>query len=386
MTRGGLLLVAIAVGLWPRGVGSAQDMTPLTLVTAFADGRVTEQAVSIDGLRAWTPFFPRVAGWRDEPGTLPITALNVRATLADTGLHVSLSVLRGPGKEVEEPVAQVVVPLDQTVVVDALRSVGLMPVRFSTTRFATPPLPSPVASSRTTGVLVEAADPTSDPVPTYRITVRNVSDTPVVSFTYDSAVQGRASVTGQRGDPSAVPLMAPGERYTFTLRVPSSTSHGQSFASGTALDAVQVSAVVWADGRAEGDPNRVTNMMAVHRGRLAALTPVVAVLQADARAGATPEETLRRLQSAITAIPSTIDALAVAATLQLLPRAAAAPEGWLKDAMAFGAQDARAHLLAELERQHTASGPTVSAQRALEDVRLACDAWLTRLRALFPTP
>ncbi len=54
-------------------------------------------------------MFPRVPGWQDHEGVLPVTALNLAARADGVVLRVTVSVLRGKLREVLEPVAETVV-------------------------------------------------------------------------------------------------------------------------------------------------------------------------------------------------------------------------------------------------------------------------------------
>lgn len=54
-------------------------------------------------------MFPRVPGWQDHEGVLPVTALNLAARADGVVLRVTVSVLRGKFREVLEPVAETVV-------------------------------------------------------------------------------------------------------------------------------------------------------------------------------------------------------------------------------------------------------------------------------------
>ncbi|MFN7978860.1 MAG: hypothetical protein U0P30_12035 [Vicinamibacterales bacterium] len=383
MLRASLLACVLVVAPAARPVVAQSPPRVLALVTTFADGRVTQQAVGENGLRAWTPFFPTVPGWREPEGTPPVTAFNVRAALDGEGLRVNVSVLRGAARDREDAIAEFHVPLDTSVTVDALTRVGLRPVTLGVTRYATPPLPAPDTASRSDDVLVERMEPLDDAVPSYRVTVRNVGATPLVAFTYDTATQGRASLTGQRGEASAHPLMRPGERYTFTLRVPGGRRDEQSYATGTALDALLVSAVLWADGRAEGDPNRITNMRALQRGRLVAVQEMVRVLHLPT-ADTDVDATLEALLAVIERLPGRIDAAAVADALRVLPDAAAAPGSWLRDTLAAGADQTRERLRADVVDARRAGSPP-DARAIVDALRVECDAWLTRLQALFPS-
>ncbi|WP_291989348.1 hypothetical protein, partial [Luteitalea sp.] len=129
-------------------------------------------------------MFPKVPGWQDPEGVLPVTALNLAARADGEELRVTVSVLRGKFREVLEPVAETVVGVGARVTVNALRDVGVMPVTLSATWFAVPALHVPSARSNVGGLEVETVEPVIEPKPGYLVTVRNRSDAALVTVAY----------------------------------------------------------------------------------------------------------------------------------------------------------------------------------------------------------
>lgn len=380
-----LLLAATASLLTAGSSTTAQTLGPaLALVVTYADGRVTESVVGPSGRRAWTPMFPRVAGWRDPAGVLPVTALNLRATLAGEGIRVAISVLRGPTREVEDAITTIEVDAAGPVVVDGLRRVGLLPVTFAVKPFATPALHIPGAASRVEILVIEGIEPVTDPVPAYRITIRNTTDIAVVTVAFNTYAAGVPNLSGQQGEPTALPVVPPGETFTFRLGVGGSRTTGQSFATATPLDDVILTGAVWADGRTAGVPQRVAPLLAVHRGRLAALTAATEMIQAEAiRRETDAVAALRRVRDAIAGLPSAADALALGTVLRLVPGLAPGDREGVAPAIAAGSQNVRQRLLADLDRV-TPGITSVQARQWLDEALPACEAWLARLHALFP--
>ena len=357
---------------------------PLALVRAYADGRVSESVVGPRGFRAWTPMFPRVDGWTDPPGTLPVAALEVVARAEGDGLRVRVSVLRGSGHEIDEPVAEVVVGVDRPVVVDALRRVGLQPLTLSAVRFAAPALPVPRADSRVDGLSIEGIEPVLSPVPGYMVSVLNRTDVPIVTFSVESTAGGFTALSGQQGDRSALPLVVPGGTFTFRFPAASSRETGRGIATSEPLDAVALTGVIWADGRLAGDQSRLAPLLALHRGRQAVLRHIVRILGAtrdatDARAA------LEQVRRAIAAVPVAATPADIAAVTTRVPSASATAARGIEPAIALGSRDARDRLVADIDRVRTAMTPA-QARQWLDEALVACEAWAERLTALFPPP
>lgn len=372
-------LLLLLVGAWPAA--AQPEGRPLALVTTYADGRVTESLVPSTGFRAWTPMFPRVPGWKDPEGVLPITALNLAARADGEVLRVTVSVLRGKVRDVIETVAETVVGVGTPVQVDALRSVGVMPVTLSATWFAVPALHVPRARSNVGDLEVETVEPVIEPKPGYLVTVRNRSDAALVTLAYSTYVNTRAAVSGQHGDPSVLPVAEPGGTVTFRIPIGSSLETGRGFATGTPLDDVLIAAAIWADGRLGGDTGRVAPLLAVHRGRLSALSRVIPILRAAGTTG-DPLATLDQVRSAIAALPIASEAMAVATVMRLVPGMSPFTAQDVQPAVSVGSQNVRTRLLEDIDRVR----PHVTATQArqwIAEALPACDAWMRRLQALF---
>lgn len=253
MVRAALLVAAAVVAAGARP--ATQSPGPaLALVVTYADGRVTESLVGPSGRRAWTPFFPRIAGWRDRASLLPVTALNLRATAEGERIRVVISVLRGPTHQVEESITTITVDATEPVVVAELMKVGLRPVTFSVKPFAAPALHVPRGDSRIVGLVIDGIEPVTEPAPAYRITIRNTTDVAAVTVAFNTYAGGLPALSGQHGESAALPIVGPGETFTFRLGLASGRDTGRSFASATPIDDVILTGVTWADGHTAGAP------------------------------------------------------------------------------------------------------------------------------------
>jgi hypothetical protein len=374
---------ALLLAPGPTATAHAQLAEPsIALVVTYADGRVTESLITAAGHRAWTPYVPRIAGWREPPGIPPVRALNLRASLDATAVRVVVSVLRGPGHEIEDAVATILVDAPSPVVVDQLRRVGLQPVRFSLKPFATPALHVPRGASRVAGLTIEGIEPVTTPAPAYLITVRNTIDVPAVTFAFNTYAGHLPALSGQEGDPAALPIVDPGGAFTFRLNVRIGRETGGSYATATPIDDVVLTGVLWADGRRAGEASRVVPMLATHRGRLAALTPIIAILR-ESRGGSDPLATLRALRTAIAALPVAADAKAVASVMRLVRGMNPHTAEGVAPAIAIGSQNVRRRLVADIDRVLQSLTPA-EARQWLDEALPACEAWEARLQRLFP--
>ncbi len=385
MTRTGRVIAALLLLLPFADTAQAQyEARPLTLVTTYADGRVTRSAVGPRGHRAWTPVFPRIANWREARGVSPVTALHVTASLVGESLRVSVSVLRGPAHDVEETIASVVVGLDTEVVVADLRRVGLLPVTFSAALYATPVLPVPRGDSHVEGLEIEGIEPTTAPTPGYAITLRNRTDVAAVTVAVDSYIGGRAALSVNQGEPAAQPVVSPGGTFTFHLRLAGASGSSGGVATAAPLDGVVLTGVIWADGRLGGNRLRMAPALALHLGRMSAVEHVITVLRRS-RSESDPPAALSRVRDAMASAPITPDAAALATVLTLVPGVPPSDEEGVNTAVAIGKRDVRDRLIADIDRLRPSVTPA-QARQWLDEALPACEDWLRRLRAMFPQP
>jgi hypothetical protein len=235
-----LAAATCVLGLAAEPLAQESTSWPLGLVVTYADGRVSQAVVGTRPYRSWTPYFPRVPDWRDLPGVLPVRALDIRALRDGDAMRLDISVLRGDAREIVEPIETVVLRLEETATIDALRRVGLMPIVVTIKPFAPPALHVPQASSAVNGLVIDYIEPVVDPVPSYRVTIRNATDTPVVTIAFTTFSQGRRSLAGQQGHPSAEPLVKPGAAYTFTLRLGGGGEAQDNYVTPIPLDDVLI--------------------------------------------------------------------------------------------------------------------------------------------------
>jgi hypothetical protein len=269
----------------------------LVLVTTYADGRTVHSVISGTARTAWTPVFPRVAGYKPSGTDLLVTAIKYRQVLRDDGTaSVAVSVLRGQSHEQEQPVATVVVIPGVPSTVDALRSIGVAPIVLALAPLAPTTLYQPRVLNRTAGLDVVNIEVVVDPVPRYEISVRNVSSQPAVNFHVVTYREDQRSLSGNRGNADASAIIAPQDVYSFTLP----PAGGPPGASGqwapASHDTVEIAAVLWEDGTVDGDPAPMALALSTYLGRATQLARAIAILE-TMRPGRNPAAARAALQA-----------------------------------------------------------------------------------------
>src|SRR5207247_11445073 len=133
--------LAVAVSVMPALTHSvaqpsaqSESVAPTTvaLVESLPDGRTIYELTSTHRGSMWTPFFPRVDGYKLPEGATPVYAVQFGRVFVDRTIHVDISVLLGSAQPPGVPIASVVVsPGSPRVVIDALTKFGVQPVTLS---------------------------------------------------------------------------------------------------------------------------------------------------------------------------------------------------------------------------------------------------------------
>src|SRR5438093_8477898 len=116
----------------PSAQSESVAPTTVALVESLPDGRTIYELTSTHRGSMWTPFFPRVDGYKLPEGATPVYAVQFGRVFVDRTIHVDISVLLGSAQPPGVPIASVVVsPGSPRVVIDALTKFGVQPVTLS---------------------------------------------------------------------------------------------------------------------------------------------------------------------------------------------------------------------------------------------------------------
>jgi hypothetical protein len=292
-------------------------LPPVVLITSYSDGRSTPSVVSARPTTAWTPLFPKTQAWRSPEG-LTVSAIHYRCVLTADGVRVDVSVFLGEPHQKELPVAHVTVTADQPVVIDGLRDYGVAPVTLSTRALDPTTLYPPQFENKTAALQITDVEVTSDDAPAYRITVRNVSSKPVMTFHVESYQRSIRDLSGRQGLRDGTPAVQPGGTYTFRFSASSRAPRSQSW-TPSSHDLVVITGLLFEDGEIEGDPAGVWLAPVTYLGRRAQLARVLELFAAAERSVAAPAAQVQTLTNRIEALPVLADAALRQSSAILVP-------------------------------------------------------------------
>ena len=233
----------------------AATPAPVALVETWSDVRINYELTTTRRGTMWTPYFPRIEGYRLPDGAKPVYAVQFARLLVVHDIKVDVSVLLGSAQPPATPVASVLVSPGSSVVVDALAKWGVKPVTLSMVAVApmTPYLPTMVSASPQ--VEIAAVDLLTAPYPGYRITLRNLGAKGVASVHIQSYRGEEKALSSLKRSDDGRPMMQPGATYTFDMNLTSGGENGFT-TPGTwtprPIDVIEFDAVRWDDGTYDG--------------------------------------------------------------------------------------------------------------------------------------
>lgn len=374
---------ALVTGLLIQASGAPP---PLILQITYADGRTVPHTVAPSARSSWTPMFPRIAGWQPENGALAPTAIDYHWTREAEGVRVRVSLRFGQPHREDRVVATVVVGRDARVRVEELRQFGVEAVELSLAEQQPDSIAAPAVVGRTTGLEVVSIEPMLDPIPRYRVTVRNVRDVGVLSFRHEWFAGERLALSGRQGERSGEPIVEPRGTFTFDVSVPQRRQTPEAAWQLHSMDAFAVTSILWTDWTVEGGTESAGQALVLQLGRRVQLRRVVQIYRELLQAGAADAEVSRRaLIDRIEALPRVADGALVATARSLHPATESLSIAAIEGTLAAGLQDVQKHLRPALsvDQAHRALDAATLAG-LLRDGLTAAETWLATVTAALP--
>jgi hypothetical protein len=267
----GILLLSLATTSSAVALQQENGSAPVLLTTTYTDGRTVPTAVTTRPTSSWTPLFPKIHEWRSPEG-LTVNALGYNRVLEGASVRVDVLLLLGQPHQKEVKVTTVLVERERPVTVEVLAKFGVAPVTLSIGDYVAPALDQPQVRNKTTALQVDSVELVTSGPAAFRMTVRNLSPKPVMTFhvmTYRGATMVN---TGRLGDRDGNPVVAPGETFVFQRGI------------NTPPDAIEITGLMFQDGTIEGDAAGVATARLAYLGRRVQFSHVLDALHAAADA------------------------------------------------------------------------------------------------------
>lgn len=272
------------------------------------------QTVSPKRGSAWYARFGRVPEWKQPADSLPVTAVNIKSELAESGVRVWVSVFLGELHAQEKAITSYVLKETEKVTVSELVEVGVEPFEVKLVRLPTLIGEAPQFTSKARSIELVLMEPNLSTLPSYKLVVRNLSAKPVSALHVQTIQAGRMRnslmLQGEEGEP----IIAPGGTVEFNARLATkATPTAAGYAPAILPDQIiEISAAVFEDGSFEGETDTAISFVAVSKGRKMMLKRVLGLLQKSLSANDPANSTsLEGLKSELAALKFEADAGAV---------------------------------------------------------------------------
>ncbi|HYP27267.1 MAG TPA: hypothetical protein VE262_11160 [Blastocatellia bacterium] len=265
---------------------SATEPTGLVLeLTHYADRPPSYLPVPPPGSEpkgAWHTSFRRLAGWQPLEGALPVRAVNVLSRKESDGVRIHVSVFLGvKHHEKEEPVASYLLQEHDRVKVNELARFGVQPFEVAVVRVSPIFSPVPPVVNKTGSIEVASVEPNRSTLPSYKLSLRNLSGKSVVAVQIDLLVDDVPRLLSLPEGREGGPLIEAGGLFQTNMpaaRKPAETRQGY-MPDVPRNQSILIGAAVFEDGSFEGDAKVAAQVRAGRAGQKAQLAQLVDILR-----------------------------------------------------------------------------------------------------------
>lgn len=272
---------------------------------------------------AWFARFRRVHNWQQPEGTLPVRAVNIVSRKEGEAVRVNVSVFLGVKfHEKEEQVATYLVQENEKVTTNELARVGVEPFEITVVKVPqlVPEIPSII--NRTESIVIEGIEPNNSTLPSYTLSLRNISSKNVVALQIDVLVDGKAKLLSQPSGKEGLPLIRAGGDFQTNVhaaREVMMTRHGYTPNSPRG-QSLLIGTAVFEDGSYEGDAQMAAQMKARIMAQRLQLKQIVVILSNLTEIDELKENaTLETLKQQVSTLKDDVDMAVVEGLLAEFP-------------------------------------------------------------------
>ncbi|HUQ33497.1 MAG TPA: hypothetical protein VM095_15350 [Pyrinomonadaceae bacterium] len=293
--------------------------TGLALEIVFYQGKAPAyQPVShpeAKQLGAWYALFGHLPSWQPAADSLPVKAVNILPRLEGDTVRISVSVHLGVKFfEREEPVATYNVRENETITVSELTRFGVVPFEIKLVR-VNPVLTSPPpVVNNTQSLAVSGIEAFHSTLPTYKLTLQNLSGKNVAALGVEVHVNGQRRISSMpQGEDGKTVIEAGATHKLYVAAANNAQMTGDGYAPELPPNQeIIITTVVFTDGSYEGDAETAASFRAFQVGRKIQVARLVALLrQASESIDADTATALESLKTQVASLGNQAEAAAV---------------------------------------------------------------------------
>lgn len=262
---------------------------------------------------AWFARFPRLPGWTTPAGSLPVVAVDIRSVLTAGVVRVWVSVILGRLHEEEKQVAVYTIREGEKITAQELAQFGVEPFKLVLSRVAPATPEVPQVLSKAKSVELVAIVPVLSTLPSYRMTLRNLSTKDVSALEIRVRQDGHILLSSMpQGDDGGSRIPAGGtSEFNERLATRAAPTPGGYEPASPANQIIEIVTAVFEDGSFEGEAEPAMTFRAFVKGCKIQVGRVVGLFQTAVQNDQNPLGALELLRKDVAALGTEADSSAV---------------------------------------------------------------------------
>jgi hypothetical protein len=327
-------------------------------------------------------LFRRVPSWTPPAGSLPVKSVNIRYSLEGDAVRIEVSVFLG---EQVELISTHLIHENEKITISELTRFGVEPFEVKLVRVPNSHTTHPLITSQAKSIAVIDIKPRNTPLPSYSVTLQNLSGQNVMALGVEVRVDGQKRRISMPQGEEGGPLIAPGAVYRLSASVPTDAllaSESSRPYSNPNLE-ILITAAVFENNSYEGDAKTAALFRAYTIGRkiqVARLLPLM-------KAGADPTESdvsaaVNRLKTQVSSLSEEAETSVVDRLLEDFPTQSADEKERLKRGIEAALKIVKRDLLNDLQKFAELGSQSLDAQAFQTWLRVnkeKYEKWLARL-------
>jgi hypothetical protein len=337
---------------------------------------------------AWYSLFRRVPSWQPPAEALPVRAVNVISRLEGETVRIEVSVYLGVKLfEKEQAVAAYRVRENEKISVEGLSRFGVEPFEIRVVRVNPLAATPPSIVNKTEAIEVVGIKVNNSTLPSYTVTLRNISNKNVealgIKVFADGRENGSSMPFGKRGE-YLIAAGATQDIFVFGAKTVRMTPEGY-LPDSPSHQEIYIHTAVFDDGSYEGETKTAADFRAFKAGSKIQIARLLALIE-EALNSSEPHvaTSLERLKAKVSSLSTRVETATLNDLLKEFPSFNKEEAAGLKQAVAVSLAGDRLEFfkrIGEFEKTSAQADDPQALRAWLSSTKEMYEQWLSRLRA-----